>query len=126
MALAARLRVVEGAEAIGDGFCLLKLGLIGDVCGVVDHAISFIVKTGWSFWKRRSKQDDRKHQQGQAHEEFHRRLEEGWLVNGRPILAKAGQKNCKNLTADVRGRQLQLEESVRTSSNSDARTTASN
>src|SRR5436309_15129186 len=100
MALAARLRVVEGAEAIGDVVCLLKLGLMRDVCGVVDHAISSIVKTGWSFWKRRSKQDDRKHQQGQAHEEFHRRLEEGCLVHGRRILAKAGQKDRKNLTAD--------------------------
>src|SRR2546430_15532167 len=123
MALAARLRVVEGAEAIGDGFCLLKLGLIGDVCGVVDHAISFIVKTGWSFWKRRSKQDDRTHQQGQAHEEFHRRLEEGWLVNGRSILANAGQKNCKNLTAGERGRHLRLEELAGRSSKSDARST---
>src|SRR5438477_8992717 len=52
MAFAARLRVVEWAEAVGDGFGFLKLGLIGGVRGVVDHAIGFIGKTGGSFGKR--------------------------------------------------------------------------
>ena len=61
MALAAGLRVVERAEAVGDGFGFLKLGLIGGVRGVVGHSVGFIGKTGGGLWKRRSKQKDREH-----------------------------------------------------------------
>ena len=86
MAFAAGLGVVEGSQAVGDGFSFLKPGLIGGVRGVVDHAIRLIVKTGWSFRKRRSEQKDRKYQQGQTHEELHRHLVR---ASGRPILAKA-------------------------------------
>src|SRR5207245_2523278 len=68
VAFAARLRVVEWAEAVGDGFAFLKLGLIGGVRGVVGHSVGFIGKTGGGLWKRRSEQKDREHEAGKTHQ----------------------------------------------------------
>ncbi len=64
---AAGLRVVQGAEAVGDLLDFIELGLVGGMRGVVGQAIGFVVKTGGSFRKRQSKQKGRKHQQGQTH-----------------------------------------------------------
>src|SRR5713226_6419436 len=52
MALAAGLRVVKRAKAVGDGFRFIELGLIGGVGGVVRETVGPIVEAGGSFRER--------------------------------------------------------------------------
>src|SRR5216684_3968214 len=72
--LAAGLRVVERAQAVGDGFRFLELGLIGGVGGVVRETVGLIVEAGGSFRERRSEREKSDGQQGHADEKFHAHL----------------------------------------------------
>ena len=53
MALSARLRVIERAEAAGDGLGLLKLGLIRRVSRIVHQTVAFVVEPRRRFGKGR-------------------------------------------------------------------------
>ncbi len=53
MALSARLRVIERAEAVGDGFGFLKPGLIRRVGRIVHQTVAFAVETRRRFGKGR-------------------------------------------------------------------------
>src|SRR6266436_4103492 len=44
VAFTARLGIVERAEAVGELLDLVELGLVGLMCGIVDDAVSFVVK----------------------------------------------------------------------------------
>src|SRR5580658_4030219 len=63
MALAAGLRVVERAEAIGEGLNFFERGLIGAVSGGVDHTIALVVKARGSLGKRRCKREKTERQE---------------------------------------------------------------
>src|SRR5260370_617536 len=52
MALAAGLRVVERAQAVGDLFDFVELDLVGGVGGVVRETVGLIVEAGGSFRER--------------------------------------------------------------------------
>src|SRR5260370_3132405 len=77
VALAAGLRVIERTEAVGDGFGLLKLGLIRRVRGVIHQPIRLVVEASRRLRKRRSKDKKGAGQEGNTDENFHRYLG-GW------------------------------------------------
>src|SRR5258708_28449594 len=52
VALAAGLRVIERAEAVGDLFDFIELDLVGGVGGVVDQPIGLVVVAGRGFSTR--------------------------------------------------------------------------
>src|SRR5690242_9651934 len=80
VALAAGLRVIERAEAIGNGFNFIELGQVGGMGGVVDEAVALAVETSGSFRKRRNKgQKTKRQEQGNASEQPHGDLTGGWL-----------------------------------------------
>src|SRR6266851_9756516 len=77
MALAAGLRVVKRAEAVGDLLDFIELDLIGGMGGVVHQTVGLVVETGRRFRKRGSEREKSDGQQGQADENLH------WHLNGR-------------------------------------------
>ncbi len=52
MTFTAGLRVIERAEAVGDGFGFLKLHLVRLVSGVVHQPVGLVVEAGGRFRKR--------------------------------------------------------------------------
>src|SRR5258708_5241087 len=76
MALAAGLRVVERAQAVGDLLDFIELDLIRRVRGVVHQAVALVVKAGGRFGKGWSEEKSGNRQHGQSHEELHECLVE--------------------------------------------------
>ncbi len=74
VALAAGLRVIERAEAVGDLLDFIKLHLIRRVRGVVHQPVALVVEAGGRFWKDRSEEKSGNRQHGQSNEEFHEYL----------------------------------------------------
>src|SRR6266852_175590 len=99
VALAAGLRVVKRAEAVGDLLDFIELDLIGGMGGVVHETVGLIVETGGRFRKRRSEREKGDGQQGQADENLH------WHLNGRAeriYMQTPGMPSQKN----TKGRQF--------------------
>ena len=87
VALPARLCVIERAQALGDGFGFLKLGLIGRVGSVVHQTVAFVVEARRCFRKGRSKEEKSTSQQGHTDKAFH-----GHLGLVRKIYAETARK----------------------------------
>src|SRR5580704_5476159 len=61
---AAGLRVVQRSKPVGEGLDFFEFGLIGGMCGIVDHSVALVVEAGGSFgnWRReREKTERQKH-----------------------------------------------------------------
>src|SRR5216684_3984244 len=72
--LAARLRVVERAQTIGDLFDFVELDLIRRMRGVVHQAIAFVTEAGRRFRKHSSEGEKRNRQHRQTKKDFHEYL----------------------------------------------------
>src|SRR5260370_14350213 len=98
MALAAGLRVVERAEAVGDLFDFIKLRLIRGMRGVVHQAVGLVVEAGGRLRKRRSKEKNGDGQKGNSDEKFHRHLG-GWSGEFTLSVRKSQVENAQKNSA---------------------------
>jgi hypothetical protein len=107
MTLAAGLRVIERAEAVGDGFGFIKLDLIRGMRGVVDEAVGLIIKARGRFREWRSEKEKSDSQQGDTDKNLHAYLG-GWL---RKIYAEtAGMPSKKTVRNEPTTNGASLEE----------------